>query len=132
MHVTFAADAPITCSTYTLDTDMRQVPLTVILCPVVKLLNILIIASAFIFAIFVIIGAVKLSLALGDPKGYEAAKWSLFYSLLGFAIILAFFSLLRIIVGLFAPGASIFEGVNSPFSAIQEGFSQFNRFIYVN
>jgi len=98
--------------------------------PVSRVLNIAIASSSVVFALYVIYSGVKLSLAYGDAKGFEAAKWSLTYAVIGFGIIMAFFVILRIVLNLFGVGE--FKEASSIFPKVEEGIGVFDTLIKKN
>jgi TRAP-type C4-dicarboxylate transport system permease small subunit len=106
---------------------MENTSIASVLCPASRVLSLAVSAAGAIFAIYVVYAGVKLALAWGDPKGFEAAKWSLTYSIIGFAIILGFFTILRLVLGLF--GASGPSDPNNPFSEAESGIKLFENLI---
>ena len=111
--------AAIDCSRNFIEGSDHNTPLEAMLCPASKALNYAIAASSVVFALYVIYAGVKLSLAWGDPKGFDSARNSLTYSVVGFGIIMGFFILIRIALNLLGvdkfndPNAIILGGPNS-------------------
>lgn len=108
--------------------DVRTTPLSDVVNVVKRAFNVLIAASGVIFAIYIIYAAVKLSLSYGDPEGFNQAKYSLLYSLIGYIIILGFFLLVRLVLNLFGSNAG--STPDDPFSKLMEGLNSFNQYIY--
>lgn len=71
-----------------------------IICPIVRLMNVIMLSSAAIFVMFIFAGSIKYALSQGDPKSLEAAKQTLITSVLGFIIIVGSWTILRIIVNI--------------------------------
>jgi hypothetical protein len=67
-----------------------------IICPMVRYLNIIVYASAAVFVIMIFAGAIKFSLAQGDPKAIQGAKGSLTWAVIGFIVIIGVFTMLTI------------------------------------
>ncbi|MFA5881045.1 MAG: hypothetical protein WC834_02525 [Eubacteriales bacterium] len=72
-----------------------------ILCPVVRLLNVLVISAGAIFVIFVFISAIKYALSQGDPKALQASQQTLTAALIGMLIIIGVYTILTIIKNVF-------------------------------
>lgn len=94
MPFTFAMD----CSQNFIDSTTEYTSITALLCPVLRIVNILLYSAGAVFAIYVIYSGVKLSLAWGDSKGFDGAKWSLTYAVLGFVVILGFFTIYQVVL----------------------------------
>ena len=66
-----------------------------IVCPFVRLYNGFILAAGVVLTIMIAIGGIKLSMSLGDPKGYQAASRTWTYTLWGVGIVFGAFFLVR-------------------------------------
>lgn len=75
-----------------------------IVCPLFRVFNILIFSVGAVFTIMVIYGAIKLAMALGDPKAFEGARQTYVWAIIGLAVILGFFAILTILNGVFGLG----------------------------
>ena len=105
-----------------------------IVCPVMNILNILIVAAGLFFVIFVIFSGIKYVMAQGDPKGLMAAQQSLTYAIIGLVIILGFFATTNIIAGVTGTntqtvGGGVATPINSLLNAIEDlvKWGDFNR-----
>ncbi len=84
------------------DTYTSELPaLYSILCPVIRILNVLILMAGAGFVIMVINAGYRYSMALGDPKGIEGAHNTLTYAVIGFFITIGVYVILRIIGQIF-------------------------------
>jgi hypothetical protein len=72
-----------------------------VLCPIIRVVNIAILGAGAIFVLMLLYGGVKLTLALGDPKGFEGAKNTITWAVIGFLIIIGVISILFIASRLF-------------------------------
>ena len=97
-NVLMPASYAIDCNADFINESTENTPITALFCPAFKVFNILIVSSSVVFGLYVIYSAVKLSLAWGDSKGFEGAKWSLTYAVVGFAIIMLFFVIFRVVL----------------------------------
>lgn len=87
-----------------------------IVCPFARVLNIAILAAGAVFVLMLLYGGIKLTLALGDPKGYEGAKNTMTWALLGFLVIIGAVAILFIATRLFG----IQFDITNPFALIAE------------
>ena len=86
-----------TCEELTRTTlDKAPSPLA-ILCPLVRFLNVLLLASAAVFVMYVFLSAIKFAMSQGDPKALQGAKGSLTWAVIGFIVIIGVFAMLVII-----------------------------------
>jgi hypothetical protein len=103
------------CAGSVLVNDANPPSIAGLICPIVRIFNLLILASGLVFAMMIGYGSIKLSMALGDPKGFDAAKMTLFYAFLGFGVVLGSFTILSILSGFLGAGIisnplSLFDG----------------------
>lgn len=105
-------------------TSPPEPSLVLIVCPIVRIFNILIILAGSAFVILIFIGAYKYSLSQGDPKGLEGAKATITHALLGFLLVAGVFVLLQIIQRAFGLDLVVLK----PFSALQEGIQELLNF----
>ena len=75
-----------------------------IVCPFVRLLNIAVLSVGAVFLGMVVYGGIKLSLSLGDPKGYQGAQQTWFWAVVGLKVVLGFFTILVIVDNIFGLG----------------------------
>lgn len=80
------------------------------ICPLVRILNILFFAAAAVFAIMVAYGGIKMNLAMGDPKGFESAKLTIFYAFMGLFVCLGAGTIVIILSNLL--GVTTFKNTN--------------------
>lgn len=122
-QIAFAA-TPFTCASIAEGSPEDDPPLILfIACPLIKAINVLVFASTLVFAAMLGWGAIKMSLALGDPKGYEAAKNTMFYAFIGFCVVVFSFVILNIVSRIF--GWSIGGNPNDLFMTFQTNFENF-------
>jgi hypothetical protein len=87
------------CSSLGSELSAGQTPsLQQLVCPITALFNIAAIAAAAVFVCFVIYGAIKASMALGDPKALKGAHQTWIYAAVGAAVILLAGAILLIIM----------------------------------
>lgn len=108
--------------------NVQATPITEVVDVAKRAFNVAIAASGVVFAMYIIYAAVKLSLSYGDPEGFNQAKYSLTWSLIGYLVILSFFVIVRLVLNLF--GSSAAPTANDPFSKFFEGLSSFYKYIY--
>jgi len=89
------------CAHFDLSADADPPEIIAIICPLLRVINILLFSASFIFAIMLGYAGIKLSMALGDPKGYESARLTMLYAFIGLFVVLASFTLISIVTGLF-------------------------------
>ena len=93
-----------------------------ILCPVAKLVNLAIIFGGVIFAVFIGFGAIKISTSLGDPKGFEGARKTWTFAIIGVFIVFGSLAILRILGNVFGLSLSyggtggLFDNITAPFT----------------
>ena len=102
----FAADA-LPCD---LTDDAPQ--LYQIVCPVARVINVLIIVVGVVLVVMIVMGALKMSLALGDPKGFSGALTTWQFAAIGGFIVVGVFAILFIIFNLFGINLNPFEMTN--------------------
>lgn len=95
-----------------------------ILCPVIRVLNVLVLSSGAIFVIMVIYTAVKFALAQGDIKAIQGARLTLTYAVGGFIVIVGFYVILKIIIGIFDLNTSLLN----PFSLLESALDQLRKY----
>lgn len=82
-----------------------------IICPIIRIVNVLLTFAAIVFLVMLGFGAIKMSAALGDPKGLDSASKTWTYAFLGLFIVLGavtIFTILNTTLGLgFAQGIDI-------------------------
>lgn len=96
-----------------------------ILCPLVRVFNLLVIVSVIIAIIYVGYGGIKASMALGDAKGYAAAKQTWIYALYGMGVVLLFFVIILIMDRLL--GIGIIQ--NGPVALLDRIVAPFIQFL---
>ncbi len=122
----FAANGnSINCSGITIETDLPDltsedvdVPeISQILCPAIRLVNVLTALAMAGFALMIFVSAYKYALAQGDPKALEGAKGTLTFAIFGFVVVLGVFVSVQILQGIFGLDAWVLN----PFGKLQEG-----------
>lgn len=68
-----------------------------IICPLIRIVNLLLLVSGVGLAVFIGYGAIKLSASLGDPKAFEGALRTFLFAIIGFFVIVGSFALLFIL-----------------------------------
>lgn len=93
--------AQVNCSTLDADIVSGEAPNPInFACVVGRVINVLVLCAGIAFAYMVLWGALKLSMAQGDPKGYAAAQNTWFYAFVGFLIVTGFFVVYLIIANI--------------------------------
>jgi hypothetical protein len=95
-----------------------------ILCPVVRIFNILLLISGVALATFIGYGAIKLSASLGDPKAYEGAVRTFQFAIIGFFIVVGSFAILFILDKTIFGEAMGFSSPQDIFNAIGQNINQ--------
>ena len=92
-HVSFAA---ANCA------DIKDPPLPEqIVCPFIGIINITIGLVGAMIVVMCVYGGIKLSLSLGDPKGYAGAQNTWFWAVVGGGVVVLFYSGIVITAGFF-------------------------------
>lgn len=102
------ASAAVDCSNLTSGDAPTPVQ---IVCPLLRVVNFMVLVVGAVFVIMILYGAIKLSMALGDPKGLEGARQTWTWTIVGGLIVLGFFAIFTIVVGIF--GSSQFPTFNT-------------------
>lgn len=68
-----------------------------IVCPILRVYNFLILASGVVLIGMIAIGGIRLSMSLGDPKGFQSASRTWTFTLWGVGLVLGSFLILRIL-----------------------------------
>ena len=92
-------------------------------CPFVRLFNLLLIAGGAVFIIIIIVGAIKMVTALGDPKGLMSSTNTWTYAVIGVCIVLGVFAIFAILNKTFGLGLGNYigpGGTNRIFERISE------------
>ncbi|RJR26845.1 hypothetical protein C4561_03665 [candidate division WWE3 bacterium] len=76
-----------------------------IVCMIARLLNVAVLLVGLVFIFVVAYSAIKLSMALGDPKGFQGAQKTWTYALIGALVVAGFFALFMIIANLVGFGS---------------------------
>lgn len=97
-----------------------------ILCPIVRIVNVVMLSSAVFFVIFIFMASIKYSLSQGDPKALEASKQTLINSVLGFLLIVGSWTILRIIVNILGLNAAVLNPVEMLARNLAKLFETFN------
>lgn len=93
LNVSHAQTTASVCASVNLEDPS---PLAIV-CPIVRVFNIAIFAAGAIFVGMIVYGAIKLALSLGDPKGYQGAQQTWFWSVIGLLVVIGVFTLLYVI-----------------------------------
>jgi len=134
MFVPRVAFAAVNCNYQSVNitttgTQGIEVPLpSQIICPFLRLINLALMLSGVVLTVFIGYGAIKLSVSLGDPKGYEGSMRTFLFAIIGFFIVVGAFSLLFILnntlgLGLgYGSADSITEGIFNWWRGFLRGF----------
>ena len=82
----------------------EQIDAAEFISPLRRMFNLALMLAAGVLFVMLVFGALKMASALGDPKGWQGASLTWTWGVLGFLIIVGFFALYRIIVGVFGFG----------------------------
>lgn len=97
--------------------------LEMLLCPVIRVFNAIILLVGVVLIIMIIYGAIKLALSLGDPKGLESAKATWVHAGIGLGIVLGFWGVLSIIMNRFNI-IGYYADPMAPFNAASDGITR--------
>ncbi len=134
MFVPRVASAQVNCdfqsvNITTTGTQGIEVPLpSQIICPFLRLINLALMLSGVVLAVFIGYGAIKLAVSLGDPKGYEGSMRTFLFAIIGFFVVVGAFSLLFVLnntlgLGLgYGSANSITEGIFNWWRGFLRGF----------
>jgi hypothetical protein len=73
--------------------------------------------------VIVVYGGIKLSMSFGDPKAFEGGKTTWTYAVIGFAVVLGFFLILAIVMGIL--GSTYYTTPDSFFTELQSRIRDF-------
>ena len=119
----FALNCDLTSS----NLDGVAVPMpSQIICPLLRLLNLALMLSGVVLAVLIGYGAIKLSVSLGDPKGYEGSMRTFLFAIIGFFVVVGSFSLLLILNRTLGLGLE-YENANHITDKISEWWEAFLR-----
>lgn len=93
-----------------------------ILCPLIRVVNFLVLSAGAVFVLMIIIAAYKYYFSLGDPKTNAAARETLIKAVFGFIVVISTMLILTLIVNVTgATGGA--TGINplQPFEAAKDG-----------
>lgn len=118
------------CSILTQDVEQGSSPASTLgapdpralVCIIARVINVFVGVGMVVFIYMILFGALKLSMAQGDPKGYVGAQNTWFYALIGLLIVVGFFGVYLIAantLGLPTPGPNLF------LDRIEEGIAGF-------
>jgi hypothetical protein len=93
-----------------------------IACILGRVITIMLYVAGAIFVAMVAYGAIKLAMASGDPKGYEGARLTWTYAIMGVGVVLGFGAIFSIVGKLFGIQ---FLDPNSMVSALEAGINDF-------
>jgi len=118
----------IDCSTsLSLDANADPPKMSQIVCPFLRVFNFIILAAGVAFTVMIVYGGIKISTAVGDPKAMEQGKQTWVYAVIGVAVVLGFFTIFFIILGLLGAGGGCFSSPMAPFDCAQNSINEFLR-----
>jgi small-conductance mechanosensitive channel len=91
-------------------------PVSQIVCPIVRGINIAILIAGVVFTMYVIISAYKFFTSVGDPKATEGARKTLTYAVIGFIIVISSYTIFTILTSSVLGiniSFNIFEGIQT-------------------
>lgn len=98
-----------------------------IVCPVIKVLNVLILFGGAIFLGMVFLTGYKYSMAWGDPKGIQGAHNTATFAVVGLLLVVGIFTILRIIGTIFSIDTS-FTSPQGPFEKLLQALEDLLNF----
>ena len=114
---------------YAVDCDLSSVPADAapspdkIFCPLIKVINVGIALGGVVFLIFILIGAIKLAVSLGDPKGFQGASDTWTYAVIGVFVVFGAFMLVGIVDRMFG------LGIGDSLNLVDQATSAWSRFL---
>lgn len=93
-----------------------------IVCPVVRILNIMMIMGGVTLVVMILFAAYRFSTSTGDPKAIKGAQNTLTYSIMGFLIVIGVYTIMRILVAIFGLDPTSIVGAG-PFNSLLEALN---------
>lgn len=91
-------------------------PLAVV-CPVVRILNVLMIMAGVTLVVMILFSAYRYASSTGDPKAIQGAQNTLTYAIIGFVVIIGVYALIRILASIFGLDPTSVVGAG-PFNSL--------------
>jgi hypothetical protein len=114
----------LSCGSYDAHIKNGDAPaFTDIVCPFSRIVNGFLLVSGIVFMVIVVYGGIKLSMSFGDPKAFEGGKTTWTYAVIGFAVVLGFFLILAIVMGIL--GSTYYTTPDSFFTELQSRIRDF-------
>ncbi|MFC1722029.1 pilin [Patescibacteria group bacterium] len=98
------------------------------LCPFIRIINVMLFFGGVVFAVIIGWGAIKLATAWGDPKGLDSAKKTWTYALIGLFVVVGAVSIMTIISNTFGLGINI-NSIDNYLATWWDNFVE--RFLFV-
>lgn len=118
--VAYGADYASSCAELeSIDWSKAPSPMAII-CPVVRLLNVLVLSAAAIFVIFIFITSIKYAMSQGDPKALQASAQTLKTAIIGFFLVIGVYTILTIIKNVLGLEGEFFP---NPFPALSKNLA---------
>ena len=96
--LTFSFVVPVsTANAITCSNNLENPSVSQILCPIIRVVNILAYAVGAIFIIVLIWGAFKLAMAQGDPKAYSSAINTWYWLVIGAFVVVGYYAFTTIL-----------------------------------
>lgn len=112
------------CSQLSSDLNSGQAPSPLaIVCIIARVINVFILFVGIVLIVMIAYSAIKLSLTLGDPKGFKGVQSTWQYIIIGTFVVLGFFAIFRIVTHVL--GISNFYDPNALVQRIEDGITRF-------
>ena len=128
IRTTYAA--AFSCATSTINYDEPDP--RAIACPIIKILNVLVLSGGAVFVGMLFFSAFKFAMSQGDPKGVQGAKDTATLAVLGFIIVIGLFVIITFVKNAFGINTAVVNNANGPFDTFITGFQRLLNFANVN
>lgn len=128
-RTTYAAGAAFSCPdtpNYDDNPDPR-----LIVCPIIKVLNVLVLTGGAVFVGMLFFSAFKFAMSQGDPKGVQGAKDTATLAVMGFVIVIGLFVIITFVKNAFGINTGVVANANGPFDTFITGFQRLLKFANV-
>jgi len=95
-----------------------------IICPIVRIMNVLVLSAGAVFVVFIFVSAIKYALSQGDPKALQAAQQTLTTTIIGFIIVIGVWTILTIITNVFGFNSAILNPFGTLNDSLKELFQE--------
>lgn len=95
---------------------------TAIVCPIIKILNVLVLSAGAAFVGVLFFSAFKFAMSQGDPKGVQGAKDTATLAVVGFIVVIGLFAIIIGVKNAFGIDSTVVNSAQGPFTTFTNGF----------